>query len=113
MTKIVQDGNDKIQSCRSQKELYQLVQPVKPIPFPFRGFQRRQIIFHEIYSHASDVIAEILEPIKIFQIEIKELLITFIQFEPQFLYVGVREDPFVGAEEGDNIGEFVDFFVDL
>lgn len=120
----------KVNRNGDQRELHELVHPEEPAigksltpwgrsTFAFRSpsplLPRRsritQLVFKQINSHALHVLFDVFFPVERLHVEVEELLIVGVQIAPKLLHVVVREGPFVGAEEADDVGELVDFLV--
>lgn len=84
-----------------------------PLPLSSGRIQCRQIVFEQIQTHALYVMVTIVDPVHVLHIKIEQPAIGRVQPLPQLLHIVVAEHPFVGAEKRYDIGEFVDFLVDL
>lgn len=85
----------------------------EPLPSPFlpRYIDVGKVVFEQIHPHSYHVMTDVFIPIEWGQVKEEDRTIFFIQISPKLLNIVVRENPFIGAEERDDIRKFMDFLV--
>lgn len=70
-----------------------------------------KVVFEQIHPHSYHVMTDVFLPVERGQVEEEDSAVLFVEIIPEPLNVVVGKNPLVGAEERDDVREFVDFLV--